>query len=68
MITKKQLKEDIKENYLDYLIIIGIWALLPGVFLAKNIVVGAGSIVTKSFFQENVIIAGNPAKIVKVKT
>ncbi len=36
--------------------------ILPGVELADNIIVGAGSIVTKSFKEEGIIIAGNPAK------
>ncbi|MDG0811834.1 acyltransferase [Cohnella rhizosphaerae] len=36
--------------------------LLPGVTLANNIIVGAGSVVTKSFYEEGILIAGNPAK------
>ena len=36
--------------------------ILPGVELADNIIVGAGSVVTKSFKEEGIIIAGNPAK------
>lgn len=36
--------------------------ILPGVTLADNIVVAAGSVVTKSFLENNIIIAGNPAK------
>lgn len=35
-----------------------------GVTLADNVIVGSGSIVTKSVTESNVIIAGNPAKIV----
>lgn len=39
--------------------------ILPGVNLKARTIVGAGSVVTKSFEEGNVIIAGNPAKIIK---
>ena len=46
-------------------IIIGDNAMLaPGVTLGDNVVVAAGSVVTKSF-PDNVVIGGNPAKIIK---
>jgi acetyltransferase-like isoleucine patch superfamily enzyme len=41
--------------------------ILPGVTLGNNVIVGAGSVVTKSF-PDNVIIAGNPAKIMRKDT
>lgn len=38
--------------------------ILPGTIIGKNSIVGAGSVV-KGIFPENVIIQGNPAKIIK---
>ena len=39
--------------------------ILPGVVLGDNTVVGAGSVVTKSFSSGYCVIAGNPATKVK---
>ncbi len=39
--------------------------ILPGVVLGPHTIVGAGSIVTKSFPDGNCVIAGNPAKMIK---
>lgn len=38
--------------------------ILPGVTIGKNTVVGAGSVVTRSL-PENVVAAGNPARIIR---
>ena len=38
--------------------------LLPGVALGNNVVVAAGSVVTKSF-GDDVVIGGNPARIIR---
>jgi acetyltransferase-like isoleucine patch superfamily enzyme len=40
--------------------------ILPGVTLGDYTIVAAGSIVTKSFLEGYCIIAGNPAKVIKV--
>ena len=39
--------------------------ILPGVVLGEHTIVGAGSVVTKSFPKGNCVIAGNPAKIIR---
>ena len=37
--------------------------LLPGTILGNNVIVGAGAVV-KGIFPDNVVIAGNPAKVI----
>jgi len=42
--------------------------VLPGVRLGNQTIVGAGSVVTKSFPEGHVVVAGNPAKVIKTLT
>lgn len=39
--------------------------ILPGVELGEHTIVGAGSVVTKSFKKGNCVIAGNPARKIR---
>ena len=39
--------------------------ILKGSQIANNNIVGTGSVVTKKFDEENTVIAGNPAKVIK---
>lgn len=39
--------------------------ILPEVEIGNNCVIGAGSVVTKSFKEDNLIIVGNPARALK---
>tara|TARA_B110000971_G_C19862248_1_gene432183 strand:- start:97 stop:597 length:501 start_codon:yes stop_codon:yes gene_type:complete len=39
--------------------------ILPGIHLRESTIVGAGAVVTKSFNQSNIVLVGNPARILK---
>ena len=53
------------DTYIGNQCIIGYAAIiLPGVKLGNNVIVGAGSVVSKDV-PDNCVVAGNPAKIVK---
>ena len=38
--------------------------IMYGVELADNTIVAAGSVVTKSFLEGNIVIGGNPARVI----
>lgn len=42
--------------------------ILNGICLGNNVTVGAGAVVTKSFREDNIVLAGVPAKIIGYKT
>lgn len=39
--------------------------ILPGVEIGNHVIIAAGTVVTKSFREDNIIIGGIPAKIIK---
>ena len=58
-------KAPIIGNFVD----IGFGATIIGdVYIADNIIIGANSVVTKSFYEKNIIIAGNPARKIKERS
>lgn len=72
LITQNHDFSDLSKHSIGKAIVIGenCWigmnsVILPGVELGEGTIVGAGSIVTKSFTEGKVIIAGNPAKVIK---
>jgi acetyltransferase-like isoleucine patch superfamily enzyme len=55
------------DTYIGNNCLIGIGSyIMPGVKVGNNSIVGCGSVVTKNV-PDNVIVAGNPAKIIKDK-
>ncbi|MDN3425675.1 acyltransferase [Microbacterium sp. APC 3898] len=65
-------KNKITKQHINKKIIIGenVWlcanvTVLPGVTIAKDIVVAAGSVVTKDLLQSGYIYGGSPAKAIK---
>lgn len=60
------MEHDTKEVVIDDYCWIGMNSvILPGVHLGKRTIVGAGSVVTKSFPEGFCVIGGNPAKVIK---
>ena len=61
---------DITNNELPVIIGEHVWIcsnvnVMKGSFLPSNCIIGTGSLIHKRFENENCIIAGNPARIVK---
>jgi acetyltransferase-like isoleucine patch superfamily enzyme len=71
LISKNHNKNDYTKYISQKSIIIGndCWIganaiILPEVNLGNHVIVAAGAVVTKSFIQNNIVIGGNPAKII----
>ena len=72
LISSNHNADDVSKSVAGKPIIIGdnVWIganaiILPEVKLGNNCIVGAGSVVTKSFEEDGLIIGGNPARIIK---
>ena len=72
IITANHDVNDLKKHISGENVIIGDYSwigmnsvILPGVKLGEKTIVGAGSVVTKSYEEGNIVIAGNPAKVIK---
>lgn len=73
LITANHSVSDLNEHDSPKAIILGekCWIgmnsmILPGVVLGDRTIVGAGSVVTKSFPDGRCVIAGNPAKVIRI--
>ncbi|MCX8084449.1 MAG: acyltransferase [Calditerrivibrio sp.] len=72
IITSGHDLKDLSKPTKDGPVVIGddVWiganvVILPGVKIGNRCIIGAGSIVTRSFEEDDLIIAGNPAKIIR---
>ena len=65
ILTHDYSRSQYKKTHIGKECFIGVNAIiLPGVTIGNQVIVGAGSVVTKDI-QSNCIVAGNPAKIIK---
>lgn len=59
-------KEDDNAPVIGDNVDIGFGAVLIGnIYIADGVIIGANSLVNKSFYEKNIVVAGNPAKKIK---
>lgn len=65
LIGKKSKASDVSECTIGNNVYIGVGSIIMNpVTIGSNVIIGAGSVVTKDI-PDNVVVAGNPAKIIK---
>lgn len=69
---KRKIKKERKQGLFEFPRPLNVWfggncVVLPGVTIGNNVVVGAGSVVTKDI-PDDAVVAGNPARILRIQS